>query len=86
MSPDTGTSGASSSYAQPVAVGIFEITFPPGETLFVDRDSELFRDGVDVVEVQVDQGVGTSVALVFRQVEPDVAARHRDNHGHPGSN
>jgi hypothetical protein len=64
MSPER-LSGAPSSYAQPVAVGILEIALATGKTLLVDRDSELVRHGVDVVDVQVDQGVRTRVALVF---------------------
>jgi hypothetical protein len=52
-------------HAQSVAVGIFERALAPGEAFFVDGDAELFRDRVDVADIQVDQGVGPGVAFVF---------------------
>ena len=76
MSLDRRASGAPSRYTQPVAVRVFEIALPSSKTLLVDRDSKLLRHRVDVPDVQVDQRVGTGIALVFRQVEPNVAARH----------
>jgi hypothetical protein len=61
-------SGAPSGDAQPVAVRVDEGALAPGESVFVDGDPELLRNGVDVVDLQVDQGVRSSVALVLRQV------------------
>src|SRR5262249_22540649 len=40
------------------------------ETFLIDRDPELLRDDVDVVDVEVDQCVGTGVALVLREIQP----------------
>ena len=64
--------------SEPVPVQILHVALASGETLFVDRDPELLRDSVDVVDVQVDQAVRRRVALVFRQIEPDVSTRDQD--------
>src|SRR5215211_2564427 len=73
-----GASGARGRDAEPVAVGVFEITLPPGEALFIDRNPELLRDRVDVAYVQMNERVRTSVALVFGEVEPDASSCHGD--------
>ena len=57
--------GATCRHAQSVAVGIFERALAPGEAFFVDGDTELLRDRVDVGDVEVDQCVGPGVAFVF---------------------
>ena len=69
-------SGAPSRYAQPVAVRIFQSALTPSKTLVVDGDAKLLRHRVDVVDVQVDKRVGTGIALVLGEVEPNVAARY----------
>ena len=70
--------GAPSRHPQPVAVGIFELTLPSGQALFVDGNSELFRDRIDVGDIEVDQRIGPGIALVLGEVEADVSSRHRD--------
>src|SRR5215210_755968 len=42
------------------------------------RRSRLLRHRVDVFDVEVNQGVRPRIALVFRQVDPNVAARYGD--------
>ena len=69
---------ARSCYPKPVAVWIFKVAFPPGETLFIDGYPELLRDRVDVVDVQVNKGVGPCVSLVLREIEPNASACHRN--------
>ena len=49
---------------QAVAVGIAERAIPPRKSFFVDRDTELLCNGVDVLDVQMDQCVGAGVAGV----------------------
>jgi hypothetical protein len=56
---------------QPVAVRVFHVTLAPSETLFIDWDSEVFGYRIDVIDVEVDQGVGRCVAGVFRDVKPN---------------
>ena len=73
-----GASGARGRDAEPVAVGVFEITLPSGKALVIDRNPELLRDRVDVAYVQMNERVGTSVAFVFGEVEPDASSRHGD--------
>jgi hypothetical protein len=63
--------GAARRYPQAVSIGVFEIALTPGEAFFVDRDSEFLRDGVDVVDVQMDERVRNSVTRVLRQEKPD---------------
>ena len=41
-------SGAARRYPQPVAVWVFEVTLPPGETLLVNGNGELLGNAVDV--------------------------------------
>src|SRR5579884_1225954 len=57
--------GSARRHAQSVAVGIFERALTSCEAFFVDGDAELVCDGVDVGDVEMDQGVGPGVALVF---------------------
>jgi len=71
-------SGARSRYPEPVAVWIFKVALPPSETLFVYGDPELLRDRVDVVDVQVNKGVGPCVSLVLREIEPNASACYRN--------
>lgn len=58
-------SGPSGGDAESVAVWVHEVAFASGEPVFVDRNPELSRDRVDILDVQVNQGVGTGVACVF---------------------
>src|SRR3954452_22810012 len=81
---DVRWSGAPGGDAQPVAVRVHEGALPPGEPVLVDGNSELLGHGVDVPDVEVDQGVGPSVALVLGQVQPDVATCHGDEPGKAG--
>jgi hypothetical protein len=79
MSPERErASGARSRYPEPVAVWIFKVTLPPSKTLFIDGNPELLRDGVDVTDVQVDEGVGPCVSLVLREIDPNASAYHRN--------
>jgi len=73
-------SEARSCYPQSVAVRIFQVALPSRKALFVDGDPELFRDRVDILDIQVDERVWSSVTFVFGQIEPDMPARHRDEH------
>ena len=73
--PPTGTPGGD---PKAVAIRVHESALPPGEPFFVDGDTELLGDGVDVSDIQMDQGVRPSVTLVLGQVEADVAPSHRD--------
>ena len=50
------------------------MTLPAGEALLVDRDPELLRHRVDVLDVQVDERVRARVALVLGEVEPNLTA------------
>jgi hypothetical protein len=76
-------SRARSRYPEPVAVWIFKVTLPSSKTFFIDGNPELLRDRVDVIDVQVDKGVGPCVTLVFREIEPNASAGHRDEPGKP---
>src|SRR5690349_24689565 len=67
----TTASGASGRDPQPVAVRVFEIHLATGEALLVNRDAELLGDAVDVIDVEVDERVRSSVACVLRDVDSD---------------
>jgi hypothetical protein len=67
-------SGARGRDPQAVAVRVFQITFAPGETLFIDRNPELLRYGIDVIDVEVDQCAWRCVAAVFREIKPNPPA------------
>jgi len=62
---------------KPVAGRIGEVTLPTGETLLIDGHSELRRYVIDVSHIQLHEGVGWCVAAVLREIEPNVASRHR---------
>src|SRR5438105_1367416 len=70
-------SGATSCNPQPVAVRVFQVTLATSETIFINRDAELFRYRIDVVDVEVDQTLGRCVAGVLREVKPNAPARYR---------
>src|SRR5947209_8735009 len=70
--------GAPSRYPQAVSIQIFEVALTPGETFFVDRDSKFFRDGVDIVHVEVNQRFRNSITLVLGQVKPDRSPGNRN--------
>src|SRR5204863_1375337 len=74
----TVASGAPGGDPEAVAVRVHERALPPGEPFLIDGNAELLGDGVDVPDVEMDQGVRPSVALVLGQVDPDVAPSHRD--------
>ena len=62
--------------AQAVAIGVGECDFTrPG--LLLDLDSELSCNGVNIVDIEVDQRVGASVTFVFGQVQMDVSAAQK---------
>ena len=44
-------SGAGRRHPQPIAVRVFERGLALGKAFFIDRDAELVRDGVDVIDV-----------------------------------
>src|SRR5205085_582621 len=54
-------------YPQPVAIEVLELTLSPGKPFFVDRDAELLGNGVNVLNVQVDERVRASITLVLRK-------------------
>src|SRR5207253_4911375 len=64
--------------AQPVAVRVFDIALPPSKTFLIDRDLELLGDSIDVIEIQMDEGVRARVTLVLREIEPDATSGYRD--------
>jgi hypothetical protein len=74
-------SGTPGGNPKPVPVGVDEGALPPGEPFLVDADVELLGHGVDVPDVEVDQGVRPGVARVLGEVEPDIPARDRDEPG-----
>ena len=78
MSPCVEPSGHGSRYPEPVAVRVFKVTLAPSKALFIDGDRELLGDLVDVMDVQVDEGVGPCITFVLREVEPNASARHRN--------
>jgi hypothetical protein len=84
MTIERSWSGAPGGDAQPVAVRVYDIALASGEAFFIDRDPELLGHSVDVVDIEVDQGLRRSVALVLRQVKADVPACHRDEPRKPG--
>ena len=49
-------SGTPGGDAKSVAVRVHQVALPPGETLFIDWDPELLRHGVDVPDIEMDQG------------------------------
>src|SRR5207248_4615089 len=65
-------------YPQPVAIEVLELTLSPGKPFFVDRDAELLGNGVNVLNVQVDERVRASITLVLRKVKANAPPRHRD--------
>src|SRR3954467_9411202 len=86
--PPNGTgltrSGPPRRHPQPVAVRVNEVALTPREAFFVDGDPELLGHGIDVPDVEMDQGVRPGVALVLRQVQADIASRHGDEQGEAG--
>jgi hypothetical protein len=81
MSPSVVRLGPRSRYSEPVAVWIFKVALTSSKTLFIDGDPELLRDRVDVVDVQVNEGVGPCVSLVLREIDPNASACHRNERG-----
>lgn len=71
-------SGPPRRHPQPVAVRVDEVALTTREAFFVDGDPELLGHGIDVPDVEMDQGVRPGVALVLREVEPDVATGDGD--------
>jgi hypothetical protein len=67
--------------AQPVAVRVFEGALAPSEPFFIDANRELLRHGIYVVDIEVDQGVRPSVAVVLRQVKPGMPTCYGDEGG-----
>src|SRR4051812_17557250 len=43
--------------AKSVAVGVHKVAFSSGQPILIDRNSELRRHGINVPDVEVDQGV-----------------------------
>ena len=71
-------SGAPGRYTRPVAVRIFQSALPPRKTLFVDGDATLLRDGVDVIDVKVDERVRPRVTRMFGEIRAGTSSRHRN--------
>ena len=63
---------------KPIAVRIYQIALPTGEPLFIHGNSKLRGYSVDVVDIEMNQRVTPSIALVFRQVEPHAPTYHGD--------
>jgi hypothetical protein len=70
-------------YTQSVAVGVFELTLPTSKTLFIDGNPELLGNGVDVVDVHVDERVRASVAFVLGEIKAGASSRDRDEPRQP---
>src|SRR4051794_38689475 len=49
-----------------------------GEALFVHRNAELLGDAVDVMDVEMDEGVRSCVTLVLGEVEVEVSSCNGD--------
>jgi hypothetical protein len=62
------------SLPQTVAVRVFEMHLTTGKPLLVHRNAELLGDAVDVVDVEMNEGVRSRVTLVLREVEVDVSS------------
>src|SRR5436190_15246244 len=77
-------SGARRRDAKPVAVRVYEVALAPGEPIFVHGYPELLGHGIDVLDIEVDQRVRPSVALVLRQVDPHSPACHGHEPGEAG--
>jgi hypothetical protein len=56
----------------------------PGEPFLIDGNPELVGHGIDVLDIEVDQGVRPSVALVLREVKPGMPACHGHEPGKAG--
>lgn len=69
-------SGASRRDTQPVAVGVDERALSPGKTLLVDGNVELLGHRADVIDVELDQRIGTSVPLVFCIAPPTTSVKN----------
>src|SRR4051794_41267530 len=76
--------GAPGGNSQPVAVQVYESALPPGEPFFIDGNPELLGYGIDVLDIEVEQSVRPSIALVLRQVKPDIPTCHGDEPGKAG--
>ena len=57
--------GAPGGDSQPVAVQVYETALPPGEPFLIDGNPELLGKGIDVLDIEVDQGIRPSVARVL---------------------
>jgi len=57
-----------------VAVGIAEVALTAGQSLFVNRNAEFVRDGVYVIDVEMNQRARPCIACMFGQVEANRAA------------
>jgi hypothetical protein len=68
--------GTGSRDSESVPIEVLQIALTSGETLFVNGDPELLRDGVDVADVQVNERVGPCVPFVFREIETNTSSRH----------
>jgi hypothetical protein len=76
--------GAPGGDPQPVAVQVYESALPPGEPFFIDRNPELLGHGIDVLDIEVDQGVRPSIARVLREVQPGMPTCYGDEPGKAG--
>ena len=50
----------------------------PSYALFVDRNCELLRNGIDVIDVEMDERVRSCVSFMLGEIELDAPARNRD--------
>jgi hypothetical protein len=73
-----------SCHAEPVAVQVLQVALSPCKAFLVHGNPEFGRNRVDVLEVQMDEGVRSSIALVLGEVEADASTRDGDEQREAG--
>src|SRR5689334_1534563 len=78
--PGTGDVALPSTCRDPqsVAIEILDVALAAGETVLIDRYSELAGHSLDVVHIEVNEAFRRSVTRVFRQVKPKWSPTHRN--------
>jgi hypothetical protein len=62
------------------------VALSTGEPFVINGNPELLGHVIDVLDIEVDQCVRPSVALVLRQVKPDIPRAVETNQGKSGPN
>jgi hypothetical protein len=73
-----------SCHSESVAVQVLQVALSPCKAFFVHGNPEFGRDGVDVLEVQMDERVRSSITLVLGEVKPDTCTRDGDEQRETG--